>query len=295
MSILALLLHAALMAGVALVLAGLTPIVPALLAGRAPPPALQPLHDWRRLLRKSPVVTHSASALLRAAPPLCLVATAVAALLVPSFTTGMATAPLSDLVVIVGLLGLCRVLRALAAVDAGVAPAGLAAAEAMRAGALAAPALLLGVFAIALLTGTTNLDGVIAGLRDAPALPALLAAGGVAAAVLALDAEDDPASAELSGWHAAASEAAMALRRVVLLSLLADLVLPGGVAALGSGLLAWAGGLAAWAAKLAVLSAASAAAGPVVLRLGQARLVLGTALLLALLAVLFLFAGQTFA
>ena len=295
MSIVALLLHAAVMSAAAFVLAGLIPRIRAQLAGQAAAPALQVLHDWRRLLRKSPVVTEAASPLLRAAPPLCLVATAAAALLVPSFTTGMATAPASDLLVITGLLALCRVVRALAAIDTGTAAAGFAGAGTMRVGLVAFPALLLALFAVAVLAGTTNLAAAIAALRDAPAIPAVLAVAALAVAVVALDAEDDPSAAELSGWHAAASEAAAALRRVVLLSLVAGLVLPGSMAAADSGLLAWAAGLGAWVLKLALLSAVCAFAGPALRRTGQVGPALGAALLLALLAVLFLFAGQTFA
>ncbi len=294
--VVALLLHAAVMAGMALLLAGMMPWARARLAGHVGPPVLQPWHDWRRLLRKRPVVAEGTSALLPWAPAVALAAIAVAALLVPSFALGMATAPMADLVVIAGLLGLARGILALAAIDAGTGPAGLAALRSIRLGALAEPAVLLVVFTVALLTGTTNLDASVASLHEAlvPGVPLLLAVAGLAGVVVAAEAEGNTGFAEASGWHEAAAEAAMALRRVVWLSLVAALLLPGGIALAGSGPLDWLVGLAAWVVKLAVLGVACAVAGPALHRAGQVAVgpLMGAAVLLGLLAVLFLFAGQ---
>ena len=292
--VLALLLHIPAMAGMALLLAGAMPSLRARLAGRAGPPLSQPWHDWRRLLRKRPLVTEGASPLAHWAPAAALTTTVLVALLVPSFTLGMVTAPLGDLVVIAGLLGLVRVIGALAAIDAGTAQGGLAAIRGVRLGALAEPALVLVVFTIALVAGTTNLDAAVAALHEGlvPGVPLLLAVTGLAAVVVALEAED--ASAAASGWHAAAAEATAALRRVVWLSLVAALLLPGGLALPGAGALDWVLGLVAWVAKVAVLGLACAVVGPVLRRAGQVAVgpLLGAAVLLGLLAVLFLFAGQ---
>ena len=291
----ALLLHAALMAGAAVLLACLLPCAAARAAGRTGPPLWQPLHDARRLLRKRPVVTEAAGPLLLAAPSLCLAVTAVAALLTPSFTLGMATSSLSDLVVIAALLALCRVAAALAALDSGAAPPGLAASHSLRLAALACPALLLAVFSIASITGTTNLDAALAGPREVAALPFLLAGCGVAAIAVALAGEDEALIAELSGWRVVAAQAATALRRVVWLTLTADLLLPAGLASAGAGPVAWLAGIAAWALKITVLAAAGAAAAGSLRLASAAPRLLGAALLLSLLAVLFLFAGQTLA
>ncbi|WP_158742196.1 NADH-quinone oxidoreductase subunit H [Acidisphaera sp. L21] len=294
--ILALLVHAVLMAGMAVLLAGVLPWAQARLAGRVGPPVLQPLQDWRRLMRKQPVVSEGASALLPAAPTIQFAMVAAAALLVPSFALGMATAPMSDLLVIAGLLGLARFIMALAAIDAGTAPAGLAAIRSIRLAALAEPALLLVIFTIALLTSTTNLDAAVLSFREAivPGVPLLLAIAGLASVVVAVEAEGDAALTEFSGWHAAAAEAAVALRRVVWLSLTAALLLPGGLALPGGGLVEWTVGLVAWVLKLGVLGLACALVGPSLRRAGQAAVgpLMGAAVLLGLLAVLFLFAAQ---
>ena len=241
------------------------------------------------------MVVAGSGPLLLAAPPLCLAVTMVAALLTPSFTLGMATAPLSDLVVIAGLLAFCRVASALAALDSGAAAPGLAAAHSVRLAALACPALLLALFAVASITGTTNLDAALAGPREVAALPLLLAGCGVAAVAVALAGEDAAQIAELSGWRIVVARAATALRRVVWLTLTADLLLPAGLASAGGGVGAWLGGIAAWALKIVVLGAGGAVAAASLQRAGAVPRVLGAALLLALLAVLFLFAGQTLA
>ena len=292
--VLALLLHGPLVAAMALLLAGAIPALRARLAGRVGPPLLQPWRDGRRLLRKQPLLAEGTSPLRRWAPAAALTVTALAALLVPSFTLGMATAPLADLVVIAGLLGLVRALDALAAIDAGTAPGGLAAIRGVRLGALAEPAVVLVVFTVALVAGTTNLDAAVASLHEAlvPGVPLLLAVAGLAAVTVAVEAEG--AATEASGWHAAAADATAALRRVVWLSLVALLLLPGGIALPGAGALDWVLGLLAWFVKMAVLGAACAVAGPMLHRAGQAAIgpLLGAAVLLGLLAVLFLFAGQ---
>ena len=93
------------MGGAAFLLAACLPIAEARSSGRSGPPLSQPWQDWRRLLRKRPVTNESSTVALPLIPGLCLVLTAIAALLVPSFTLGMATAPFSDLLVILGHTG----------------------------------------------------------------------------------------------------------------------------------------------------------------------------------------------
>jgi formate hydrogenlyase subunit 4 len=299
LGLVALALHGAVAAAVALLMAGLLPWGRARLAGYQGPPVLQPLQDWRRLLRKRPVVAEGVTPVFTAAPVISLAATAVAALLVPSFTLGMATAPAADLLVIAGMLGMARAALVLAALDSGTAAAGLAGLGSLRLGALAEVPLLLAVLTVALLAGGTNLDADIGALRD-QALPLRVALpltlGALAAIALAMDAEDSTA-AEFSGWHLAAVEVALALRRLVWLSLIACLWLPGGPAQAGSGPLAWALCLLAWLGKVLVLGLALAVAGPLLRRAGDTATVpglIGAALLLAVLGVLFLLVGPGF-
>ena len=286
--VLALLLHAPLMAGAALLLAGLVPWALAQLERRGGPPPLEIWHDWRRLLRKQPVRPDGASKLFAAAAVVSLAATVTAALLVPSFSLGMATAPVADLLVIAGLLAVARASLTLAALDAGTAPGALAAVNGMRTGLLAEPALAAVALTLALLTSSTNLTVASLALREgvAPGAPLWLVLAGLA--VVTAGETLDGTVAGFSGWHRAAAEAALALRRVVWLSLLSLLLFPASLAPPGFDLLAWGLAVLIWAAKLAVLAVACCWGGAA---LPRQPATLGAGLLLVVLGLLYLLTG----
>ena len=127
LSLLSEILHIGLMIVAAPTVAGVLDWLDARLSGRSGPPILLPWRDLVRLSRKAPVTVESVSAVSRLAPALGLGATLSAAALVPSFTLGMALAPLADVLVIVSLLAVARVAAGLAALDSGAALPGLAA------------------------------------------------------------------------------------------------------------------------------------------------------------------------
>ena len=302
--LLALVLHAALLAAAVPVLAGGTVWLQARLAGRQGL-LVQPWQDWRRLLRKRPKAVEGRSAVTRYAPSLALAATATAALLVPSFTLGMVTAPASDLLVIGGLLGLARASLALLAMDTGTAPGGLAASRFALRAAAAGPVLLLTVLVLALSAGSTNADAVLGVMRDSGPVRVPVTFAAVALAVVALaDGWDGTAGPMEEDRLAQATPAvglggaallqvtlAELLRRLTWLSLLAAVVVPAGMAAADGGLLAWAVGIVAWGMKVAVLAAGQAGAEALV---PPPRLAgwLGLALAAAAIGVLLLFVRQ---
>ena len=306
-ALLLLVLHAGLMAAAVPVLAGVLGALRARLTGRGGPPLLQPWRDLRRLARKQPVLPESASPLLFAGPVVALACLAVAALLVPSFTLGMASAPAADLVVIAGLLGAARLAMGLAALESGTSIGGLAASRGMSLAVLTEPVLLLVVFAVATMAGSTNLDSAAGSLRDAgSALLVSLGLGLAAAAILALVETGrfqggsvlglgrDTAALSFSGWHLAAAECAAGLRLVVWLSLLLVMFVPVGIAPAAAGVSAWAVGLVAWLVKMGLLIAGLALieVGRPALRWSTAPGLVGVALLLGVLAAVFLFVGQ---
>lgn len=298
--VLTLLLHAALVLAAAPVLAGLLGLARARLLGRSGPPVLQPWRDLVRLARKQPVLAEDASWLFAALPGVCVAATLAAALLVPSFALGMATAPLADLLVIAGLLALARCALALAGLDTGTAAGGMGASRATLFAAHAEPVLLLVFLLLALLAGTTNLDAVAAALREGGQglrLPLGLALLATCAVALAGTGAQDTLALEYSGRHLALVEYAAALRLLLWLSLIAAMFLPFGLAPAGAGPVAWIVGLLAWAGKLGGLCAGLLLleAGAAGLRVLDVPRLLGAALLLALLAALLLFVSQGFA
>jgi formate hydrogenlyase subunit 4 len=300
----------ALMLAAAPGLAGLIRRVEARLLGRMGQPLSQPYRDLERLMRKQPVIPENASPLFEAAPLVSLAAVAAAVFLVPSFASGMATAPIADLLVVAGLLALSRVVLALGGMDAGTAFGGIGASRGMAYGALAEPALFLVIFALGLFAGTTNLDGIAALVRDsgprASFAFALVATGLVAIADAGRIPIGNPtarpelsmvhqgAALEYSGRHLALIDFAAALKLLLWLTLIAAIYAPYGMAPAGSGPLAWAIGLAAWAGKMLVLALGLALLETAIarMRLFRAPKFLGFALVLALLAAVFLFVAE---
>jgi formate hydrogenlyase subunit 4 len=282
--------HIALMLALAPLVIGLQRWSEAALTGRTGPLPWQPWRDLIRLSRKQPTVAENASPLFRIAPLACLAAMAVAASVVPSFTLGMAFAPLGDLLVLAGLLALGQGGLALAALDPGTAPGGLSAAGTASIACLAEPALFLAILALGLLGGTTNLDLLIGQLHQGmvqPPAAAVLAVAALVALAMATPALSG-AAIEFSGADLAMVELAEALRRLVWLDLIGALCLPLGMAEQGAGPLSWIVGLAAWGAKLLVLVAGLAALRCATGRLPGSRApqVVGVAAVLGLLAAL---------
>ena len=159
-------LHVALMLAAAPLVVGVTRWLKARMMGRRGASPLQPWRDLDKLLRKTPVLAENASVVSEAAPYAGFAACLLAIALVPSFARGMALAPLSDLILLAGLLAFGRMAIALAGMDVGTAFGGLGAAREMSFSVFAEPALLLCVLTFAILAGTTNLDLIAATFRD---------------------------------------------------------------------------------------------------------------------------------
>lgn len=310
-----LVLHLLLVIAAAPLVVGLVRKIKARLVGREGPPVIQAWRDTLRLLRKQPVVADGTSWLFRAAPSVGLAAILAALLLVPSFAFGMATAGASDLLVILGLLGLARCTLALAAMDSGTAFGGIGASREMLFAAFAEPALMLVVITLALLAGTTNLDVIasvlgsgVLGLRVslALALGALMAVAIVECGRIPVD---NPAThleltmvheamvLEYSGRHLALIELAAALKLLLWFSLIATVFVPVGLAPPGVAPLSWAVGMLFWAGKMAVLGVMLAVFETTRAKMRVFRVpeFLGVAMLLAMLAAVLLLVSQGFA
>ncbi len=141
-------------------LTGFVRKVKARLLRRQGPPLLQPYRDLLRLLRKEAVLAENASWLFRAIPYLILAATWVAAALVPTFATGLMFSWSADLIAIVALLGSARFFLALAGMDVGTSFGGIGSSREVMIATLAEPAMLMIVFTLALVAGSTQLSTV---------------------------------------------------------------------------------------------------------------------------------------
>ena len=286
-------------------LAGYVRKLKALLLGRKGPPLLQPYRDLLRLLRKEVVLAHSASWLFRVAPYLIFAATWVAAALVPTFATGLLFSYAADMIAIVALLGSARFMLALAGLDVGTSFGGIGSSREMMIASLAEPAMLMVVFTVALLAGSTQLSSIAAfmqgsgvGLRVSLAM-ALVALVMVALAENARIPVDNPAThleltmvheamiLEYSARHLALIEWAVAIKLFAYMTIGIALFLPWGIAGAGDwGALPLA--VVALALKLALGGACLALLESVLakLRLFLAPEFLSTAFLLAVLGML---------
>ncbi len=120
----------------------------------------QPYRDLLRLLRKEAVLADNASWLFRVTPYVTFAAIWVAAALVPTFATGLLFNWTADLIAIVALLGSARFFLALAGMDVGTSFGGIGSSREVMIAALAEPAMLLIVFCMALVAGSTQLSTV---------------------------------------------------------------------------------------------------------------------------------------
>ena len=152
------LLHMALVLALAPGVTGIVRKLKARLLGRRGPPVIQPYRDLVRLLRKDAVVAHSASWLFRVTPYLVFTAIWLGASLIPTFTTNLLLGPTADLIALVALLGSARFFTALAALDVGTSFGGIGASREMMIASLAEPAMLMVIFTVSLLIGSTSLS-----------------------------------------------------------------------------------------------------------------------------------------
>ena len=120
----------------------------------------QPYRDLLRLMRKEVVLADNASWLFRVTPYITFAAIWVAAALVPTFAIGLLFNWTADLIAIVALLGSARFFLALAGMDVGTSFGGIGSSREVMIAALAEPAMLLIVFCLALVAGSTQLSTV---------------------------------------------------------------------------------------------------------------------------------------
>jgi len=252
---------------------GITRKVKARLLARVGPPVIQPYRDIWKLMHKEAVLAHNASWIYRTAPYCIFAVTWVAAALIPTYATGLLFSWSADLIAIVALLATARFALALAGMDVGTSFGGIGASREMMIASLAEPAMLLIVFTVALVAGTTQLSEIASlfttgsqGLRVSLGL-ALFALMFVGIAENARIPIDNPAThleltmvheamvLEYSGRHLAMIEFAAALKLVLYFSLIACLFVPFGMAVGAKSAAALALGMAVWLAKIFALAA----------------------------------------
>jgi formate hydrogenlyase subunit 4 len=302
----------ALVLALAPLLTGLVRKVKARLVRRQGASLIQPYRDLWRLMRKEVVLAESSSSLFRTAPYLIFAGTWVATALVPTFATGLMFSWSADLIAIIALLGSTRFFLALAGMDVGTSFGGIGSSREVMIATLAEPALLMIVFSLALLAGSTQLSTIAGymlssnvGLRVTLAL-SLVSLVTVALAENARIPVDNPAThleltmvheamvLEYSGRHLAVIELAGQLQLLLYVSLIACVFAPWGLAPVGAGaavhlVAAWAylGKLVIAGVLLAVFETAIAK-----MRVFRVPAFLGAAFMMGILGVLLLFVSR---
>jgi formate hydrogenlyase subunit 4 len=287
--------------------------IKARLLRRRGPSIIQPYRDLLRLIRKEMVLADNASWLFSATPYLIFAATWVAASLVPTFATGLMFSWTADLIAIIALLASARFFLALAGMDVGTSFGGIGASREMMIASLAEPAMLLIVFTLAVIAGSTQLSTVASvmassevGLRVSLGL-ALVALIMVAIAENGRIPIDNPAThleltmvheamvLEYSGRHLAMIELAASLKLLLYISLIACVFTPWGLAAAGAETAGYVASVGAYLAKLAIGGAFLALFETSVAKMRVFRVpdFLGAALMLGLLAALLLFVSRS--
>ena len=290
-------------------LTGLVRKVKARLLRRQGPPLLQPYRDLLRLMRKEVVLAENASWLFRAIPYIVFAGTWVAASLVPTFASGLLFSWSADLIALVALLGSARFFLALAGLDVGTSFGGIGSSREVMIASLAEPAMLMIVFTLALVAGSTQLTAIAAhmvsgevGLRVSLGL-ALLALIMVAIAENGRIPIDNPAThleltmvheamvLEYSGRHLALIDLSSELKLLLYISAIGCLFTPWGIAPPNASVPEIAIGVGSYFAKLALGGFLLAVFETSIAKMRVFRVpaFLGAALMLGLLGTLLLF------
>jgi len=279
---------------------------------RVGPPLIQPYRDLWRLLQKEVVLADNASWLFRAAPYLVFATTWLAATLIPTFATGLPFSCAADLIGIVALLALGRFFLALAGMDVGTSFGGIGSSREMMIASLAEPAMMMIIFSLALLAGSTQLSTMAqyllspnVGLRVTLGL-SLIALMMVGIAENARIPVDNPAThleltmvheamlLEYSGRHLALLELAAFLKLLLYLSLIACLFVPWGLVPADASWPTLGRGLAFFVAKVIVGVCVLALFETAIAKMRVFRVptFLGAAIILGLLGALLLFVSR---
>jgi formate hydrogenlyase subunit 4 len=313
-ALVATLLHAALVFAASPLLAGTIATLRARCLGRRGPPPWQPYLNLLRRLRKSTLIPDTATDLFPLWPYVCLAAYATAALLVPSFCTGLLTAPFSDVISLIGLFALGRAATICAGLESGASFGGAGAARDALFSIFAEAALLVTILSFVLITKTFAVDGISVALRTSH-IGLSVSLGFAFAAMLAvaltesgrLPADNPSGHLELamvheamlltySGKLLALLEYAAMLRLLVWFNLISAIFCPFYMANAAAPL-TWPLALLLWLIKLSALTAALTIYEITTAKMRVFRVpeFLGVAMLLGVLAGIFLFVASRFA
>ena len=267
---------------------------------------VQPYRDLARLLRKEPALALNASWLFRSAPYAIFAVTWVAAALIPTVSFDLALSPYADLIAIIGLLGAARFVLALAGLDIGTSFGGIGASREVMLASLAEPAMLMMIFTLGLIAGSTQLSEIAVFTHSSAVGLRISLALGLVGIIMVAIAEngripiDNPAThleltmvheamvLEYSGRHLALIEWAASLKLLLYVSLIVSVFVPWGISPADASLGAQATALPIYLLEVAAsgILLAIFEVSVAKMRVFRAPVFIGGALMLALLAVI---------
>jgi len=268
------LMQTALLLALSPLLSGVIKSWKARLQNRRGQPVWQPYFDLIKFMRKDMVISEHASWIFSLAPYVVFISALLAGLMVPTIHTQAPLSLFGGVLALIGLLALGRFFLALGGLDAGSAFGGMGSSREMAIAAMAEPAMMLAIFTVAIGTGSTDLSHMVhstAGMTWKLCSPIYVMS--FAALFIVLLAEtgripvDNPAThleltmiheamiLEYSGRYLAYMEWGAAIKQLVLMTLLANVFVPVGLAMdFSARALGWS--LLIYLAKLLLLAAA---------------------------------------
>lgn len=220
---------------------------------RTGPSVLQPYRDLWKQLRKGTVMSREASWLFLIIPYICLGAMLCLAVILPVFTA-RSVGGVGDMVAAIYVLAIFRFMMVLGGLEGGSSFGGMGSSREMMISAIVEPTLLLSIFSVAAISGSTDLSAIssfFASSGSSALSPSLfLAAAAIFISLMAENSRvpfDNPAThleltmvhegmlLEYSGKELAMMELASYMRLSLFMIILSNVFFPWGIA-LGVGL-----------------------------------------------------------
>src|SRR5213593_1888443 len=274
LNVAAIVLQTVLLLALAPLLSGCIKNWKAKLQNRRGPRVWQPYLDLAKFVRKDMVISEHASWIFRVMPYVLFISTLLAGLMVPLVSVSAPLSLFGGALAIVGLLALGRFFLALGGLDPASAFGGMGSSREMTISAIAEPALMLGIFTVAIGAGSTDISRIVQntqalgwGLLSPTHVMAFAALFIVLLAETGRIPVDNPAThleltmiheamiLEYSGRYLALIEWGASVKQLVLMALLANIFFPVGLAA-DTTPAAFGLGLVYFVAKLIVLACA---------------------------------------
>lgn len=140
---------------------GLVKLLKARLQGRRGASPFLPYLAFATMLKKEMVIPKASSWIFKAAPFAVLASSLGLALVIPTIFRGGAMAPMSDFIIIAGIIMLGSVFLVLGGIDPGSAFGGMGSSREMTMAALLEPTLILVFSTFSFMTGSFTIDGML--------------------------------------------------------------------------------------------------------------------------------------